>query len=148
MPAALMIGRQKSDDLGSGQSHMSMIIAINLRTKTYGLDYRVLFNNTLRQHKIFLFTNATSSEHLLNLVKEIQEDCKKYSAKYDDVIPSGWFKIIYEDDEYNSLRDKFTHLKSQFAFVQLMTLKPSSENERGYIYDGTITKVSDDSMFN
>ena len=74
MPAVLMIERQKSDDLGSGQSHMAMLIAINLRTQKYGLDYRVLFNNTFRQHKIFLFTNATSSEHLLNLVKEIQ-DC-------------------------------------------------------------------------
>ena len=97
MPAVLMMGRQKSGDLGSGRSHMAMIKAINLRTHKYGLDYRVLFNNTRRQHKIFIFTKdaTSSSENLRKLVKEIEEDCKKYSVQYDDAMPSGWFKIIY-----------------------------------------------------
>ena len=100
MPAVLMMGRQKSGDLGSGRSHMAMIIAINLRTHKYGLDYRVLFNNTCRQRKIFIFTKdaTSSSENLRKLVKEIEEDCKKYSVQYDDPIPSGWFKIIYDDN--------------------------------------------------
>ena len=46
--------------------------------------------------------------------------------------------------------DKFENMKSQFTFAQLMVLKPSSENAKGYIYDGTIIKISSDvhTMFN